>query len=262
MAQVRRAAYRRAYLPLRENSMPSEQLQRHFFSTYITLRYGMAAIAFAFPLLLLLLGYYYFKIPLQESMSANYFALSPDDAAKNAYPMRTWFVGILFAIGAFLYLYKGFSDKENWALNIAGICAIGVAIFPMQSKFGIHGIFAIVLFLCIAFVAIWCTQETLQYLASGEQQKRFKRVYTTLGLLMLASPATAAVLTLMFGNPGSYTFFVEAAGVLAFAAFWWTKSRELALSDAEAAKAVKEIAAHPVAAKAASVHGVAAKAVR
>ena len=223
---------------------PAEQLQRHFFSTYITLRYGMAIIAFALPVLLLALGYYY-KISLQDSMSAYYFALSPDDAGKNAYPMRTWFVGILFAIGAFLYLYKGFSNKENWALNIAGICALGVAIFPTQSKFGIHGIFAIVLFLCIAFVAIWCTQETLEYLASKEQQKRFKRVYNTLGLLMVASPASAAVLTLMFNNPSSYTFFVEAAGVLAFAAFWWTKSRELAFSDAEAVKAAKEIAAHP-----------------
>lgn len=239
--------------------MASEQLQRHFFSTYITLRYGMAVIAFAFPVLLLALGYYH-RISLLDSMSAYYFALSPDDAGKNAYPMRTWFVGILFAIGAFLYLYKGFSDKENRALNIAGVCALGVAVFPMQSRFGIHGIFAIVLFLCIAFVAIRCTRETLQYLASSDQQKRFKRVYNTLGLLMVASPATAAVLTLMFNNPSSYTFFVEAAGVWAFAAFWFVKSRELALSDAEAVKAAKEIAAHPP--KAVAAAGMAVKPAR
>ncbi len=44
--------------------------------------------------------------------------------------MRSWFVGILFVLGIFLYLYKGFSTLENCLLNIAGLSALGVALFP------------------------------------------------------------------------------------------------------------------------------------
>lgn len=102
--------------------MHANELQRHFFSTYINLRYGMAAIAFALPIVLFTTGYLH-GIPLQDSMSHYYFALSPEDATQKAYPVRTWFVGILFALAAFLYLYKGFSKKENIALNLAGLFA-------------------------------------------------------------------------------------------------------------------------------------------
>jgi hypothetical protein len=233
--------------------MPTEQLQRHFLSTYFTLRYGLAAIAFAFPILLVLLGYFY-GIALQESMSHYYFALAPEDAAKNGFPMRTWFVGFLFAIGACLYLYKGFSDRENIALNIAGLSALGVAVFPLQDKPGLHTVFAITLFLCIAFVAIWCTNETLKYLHSEDDRKKFRRRYQILAVLMIASPATALVLTLFFGGPKSYTFFAEAVGVWTFAAYWLTKSREIGQSDAEAEKAQEEIAVHPPGAKKSAVN--------
>jgi hypothetical protein len=46
--------------------------------------------------------------------------------------MRDWFVGALFAIAACLYLYKGFTPKENRLLNLAAVFAVGVAIFPMN----------------------------------------------------------------------------------------------------------------------------------
>ena len=45
--------------------------------------------------------------------------------------MRIWSVGILFVVAAFLYLYKGFTPFENYALNVAGVCALGVALVPM-----------------------------------------------------------------------------------------------------------------------------------
>jgi len=44
--------------------------------------------------------------------------------------MREVFVGILFAVGAYLYLYKGFSAVENIALNLAGTFAICIPLFP------------------------------------------------------------------------------------------------------------------------------------
>jgi len=151
--------------------MNHNELQKHIFSTYITLRYGVALIAFGFPVLLYLIGRFYYGINLEDSMSHYYYSLAPQDLTMREFPMRVWFVGLLFAIGVFLYLYKGFSVKENIALNIAGISALGVALFPMDiqcsvdcSSFSLHGASAIVLFLAIGFVCLKCTKETLQYL--------------------------------------------------------------------------------------------------
>jgi hypothetical protein len=46
--------------------------------------------------------------------------------------MRDWFVGILWAIGVFLVLYRGYGRRENTALNIAGMLLIMVAMVPMD----------------------------------------------------------------------------------------------------------------------------------
>ena len=85
------------------------ELQAHMVGTYHNLRVGIGVIGLALPVLLWLGGKFLDGMPLRGSMSAYYY--SPT--------MRNVFVGILFAIGVGLYLYKGFSTKENWALNAA-----------------------------------------------------------------------------------------------------------------------------------------------
>ncbi len=67
------------------------------------------------------------------------------------------FVGALISIGLFLYLYKGFSTRENWALNVGGALAVSVALLPTSPISGghtststLHGTFAVLFFLCIA----------------------------------------------------------------------------------------------------------------
>jgi hypothetical protein len=64
-------------------------------------------------------------------MSRYYYALGSD-----GYLMRDWFVGLLFAVGNFLYLYKGFGRAEDWALNIGGVLALGVAMQVCASGSG------------------------------------------------------------------------------------------------------------------------------
>ena len=71
----------------------AEDLQTHMKATYLSLRIGMAALAIAFPLLLWVGGHIFQSLPLQASMSAYYHS-----------SMRDVFVGVLVAIGAFLYL--------------------------------------------------------------------------------------------------------------------------------------------------------------
>jgi hypothetical protein len=214
--------------------MKSDVLEKHIFSTYFTLRIGIAVIAILFPLVLWIGGRIYAGLPLQDSISAYYHA-SIDQKS-----MRDWFVGVLFAIGAFLYLYKGYSNTENIVLNCAGVLAVGIAIFPMwwnsvddSRKFSLHGFCAISFFLCIAFVCIRCASDTLHLIQDENVKRRFKRQYNIIGVAMITSPAMAFVLTVLLQQYKALTFYVEAAGIFSFAAYWLTKSREISITEAD-----------------------------
>ncbi|HYH46436.1 MAG TPA: hypothetical protein VEG34_12195, partial [Thermoanaerobaculia bacterium] len=143
--------------------MQSDKLQKHIFSTYLTLRYGIIAIGALLPLVVYGVGAFH-GVELQDSISAYYWAPDGMDA-----PSRNWFVGGLFAVAAFLYLYKGFSIAENIALNLAAILAVGVAIFPTEwncgeacGKFSLHGFCAVSMFACLAYVVWFRSRDTLE----------------------------------------------------------------------------------------------------
>lgn len=214
--------------------MKPEALEKHIFGTYFTLRIGIAVIAILFPFILWIGGNLYLGLPLQDSMSAYYHANIGDKS------MRDWFVGILFAVGAFLYLYKGYSSAENIALNGAGIFAVGIAIFPMQwncgadcGKYSLHGFCAVSFFLCTAFVCIRCASDTLHLIQDEKIKRRYNLAYKLIGIVMIASPAIAFVLTALLKQYRAQTFYAEVVGILAFATYWLTKSRELSITGAE-----------------------------
>ncbi len=52
-------------------------------------------------------------------------------AVTEAGSMRSYFVGFLFAVGAILFANKGYSRREDIFLNIAGVSALMIALFPM-----------------------------------------------------------------------------------------------------------------------------------
>lgn len=201
--------------------------------TYFALRVGMGVLAAALPLLLWLGGRLGDAEPLRCSMSAYYH--SPT--------MRDTFVGALVAIGVFLYLYKGFSRQENWALNLAGVLAIGIAMVPTGpgcgesgGPFTVHGTFAVLFFLSIAYVCVFRAPDTLSLIRDTRQAKQFRDAYRGLGALMVLSPVVAAALTFLLQREArdrSVVFFVEALAVFTFATYWLVKSREMSATDAE-----------------------------
>ena len=235
-----------------KNSDPNDhRLSDHIRSTYFSLRRGMVILSFALPLLLWL-GGLALGIGLEESMSAYYFAQATN---SESYPLRSWFVGLLFAIGGFLWLYKGFTDEENTALNLAGVCAWLVALFPtvdarqpnaaaevaqaggglgqVLSELSVHGASAVLLFLSLAWVAWRCASDTLDVLPPQHRHliPKFRRSYKTCAVLMVVLPAVSFFLGLSTGLKQD-VFFAEMAGVWVFAAYWWIKHRELQLSHA------------------------------
>jgi hypothetical protein len=145
--------------------MKTKDLTNQITATYKMLRLGLAVMAFAFPLLLWIGGHLIAHLPLAGSMSAYYHAsdfLHPEQGPPGEGVMRNEFVGILFAVGVLLFAYQGYSRLEDYALNLAGVLALGIALFPMRwptkpndSPFSLHGTCAILFFACIVYVCIW-----------------------------------------------------------------------------------------------------------
>lgn len=224
---------------LRTKDNTASELEKHVLDTYVSLRFGIVVIAVAFPFWLWVVGDVKYSVPRQASISAYYHASAndkykdceqlfqalcaksgqgnsqaPDDqrviqlcraAQYGAGAMRNWFVGVLFGIGVFLYLYRGFSTTENYTLNIAGGLALGIALNPMdlweRSRPGtIHGFCAVSFFLAIAFVALFCARDTLHLIGDKKRRRRYSRLYLGLGSLMIILPLATWAYTVATNN--------------------------------------------------------------
>ncbi|HSE18796.1 MAG TPA: hypothetical protein VLB46_17190 [Pyrinomonadaceae bacterium] len=248
-------------------------LSDHMLSTYQTLRVVLVVIALVFPWLLWIGAFYVSRqrVELQSSISAYYHAneMTRKELAERASAasegrtrenvlidsgrgvMRNWFVGVLFAISALLAVYKGFRPAEDLALNLAAVFATLVAIFPNRwvddpkPPFPFHGTFAILFFLCIAYVCIVCAPATLSLVKDAGRRAHYRRFYKTIGWTMVASPVLASVLTQVFNLKASYIFFAEAFGVYAFAAYWLVKTIEIRETNADRKAANGELQLAP-----------------
>ena len=211
-----------------------DDIRRHISGPYINLRMGMGILAITYPILLYVWGAAH-EVPLARSISHYYW-----ETVELGSPVRVWMVGGLFAIGVALFLYQGFTKGENYALNIGGILALGVALFPTEincepncQKITLHGICAVGLFICLIYVTWFRAKDTLKYLHNETEIIKFRHMYNAAGAAMLASPLAAVILQSVLGQSGKHIFFIEAAGVWAFAAYWFIKTAEMRKSGAD-----------------------------
>lgn len=214
----------------------AETLQDHIAGTYFDLRLGVGIVAAVLPIALWGIGRVRADESLRCSMSVYYYSLSQHPAA------RDWLVGTLCAVGVFLYLYRGFTKPENWALNVAGLLAVAIALVPTTPGCAkgapptAHTVFAIIFFLAIAYVSVFRAEDTLSLVRDTDKAKRLRTWYRILGAVMATSPFVAVALDRWTrGNPTERhaTFFIEAIAVWTFAAYWITKSIELRATDAD-----------------------------
>ncbi len=217
--------------------MKPKDLSKQISTTYQMLRLGIAVLAFAFPLVLCIGGLLKDKLPLASSMSAYYHAGNSHQAGLGL--MRNEFVGILFLVGGLLLVYQGYSRLEDYALNLAGGLALGVAVFPTAFKpaegglFSLHGICAVSFFVCIAYVCIWRAADTLPLIPDPALRKRYLRTYQILGWAMVLCPLLAWALLSHLPPPNPVVFFVELAGIYVFGAYWVIKSHEASKSGVD-----------------------------
>lgn len=222
--------------PARPSAIDTDPLR--ISVSYTILRNGIGALGLALPCVLVLgAGLDH----VQGSLSAYYHFSPVHPAQYGAGTMRDAFVGMLCTIGAFLFFYRGHTLQEDIALNIAGVCAVLIAMLPMDwpiveaaalsTTAKLHSACAITFFVMIAFV-LFRAHDTLRIMPSARHRRLFGRIYLLFALAMLATPATIVVLRVLLPHaPNSHaTFAVEVGGVLVFSSYWLVKGQEIRLS--------------------------------
>ena len=150
------------------------------------------------------------------------------------------FVGMLVALALFLFTYRGYDNKYNWAdrwaAKIAACAALLVAFFPTSAPVGVsaltwwtpttgrlHHVAAVLLFVMFAIFALWLFRLT----ATGESLRPAKRrrnlVYLICGIIIVACIVWAGVNRLN-GKP---IFWPESVALIAFAVSWLVKGNAL-----------------------------------
>jgi hypothetical protein len=231
---------------LLEGTMDADHVDKAIVENYRKLRTRMGIITLAFPIVVIAMGAFW-GIGLQATLSDYYFAGYPSpDWRADPFPVRLWFCGILFAVGVFLFRYRGFSKNEDRWLSVAGFFALGVAIFPTSFEerydwkvferlgmpgLSLHGVCAVLAFLCIAVVIFWYSDSTLSQLEKSNPaaHKRLKAAYFLIGAFMAVAIGTSVLLHYLNKKEGSYILFAEWAGIWAFAAYWFVKNWEIKL---------------------------------
>jgi hypothetical protein len=115
------------------------------------------------------------------------------------------FVGMLVTLALFLFAYRGFGNRQNWAdlwvARIAASAALVVAFFPTRVPLGftalqwwgdwvgvVHYVAAVVLFSMFALFALWLFRKKAEGEKAVSDGKKWRnRVYLGCGILIVIS---------------------------------------------------------------------------
>lgn len=192
--------------------------------SYLALRRAVGWIGILLPFALMLGVVIIFRgQALQDSISHYYYT-----------GMRDVLVGSLCAIALFMFFYCGYDKHDNWAGNLAGIFALGVAWFPttegspIDTIGMIHFAFAALLFLTLAYFSL------VLFTKSGPKPTPRKilrnRIYVVCGVVMLLCLVGIAVYKLFLTHVGflcRFVYWAETIALVAFGVSWLTKGGTL-----------------------------------
>jgi hypothetical protein len=207
-----------------------------FVRSYLTLRKAIGYLGIGLPPVLV----------IGTAWLGSGKAFQPSISDYYATIMRGVFVGVLFAVGVFLYSYKGYLRKkdrkrcevltDNAAGNWACLFALGVALFPTTSSnewvVRVHFMSATALFLILAyFSGCLFTKSNKKRQDYDADKVRKNRIYTACAGVMLACIALIAVNNFFLDesldglNP---VFWLESVALWAFGISWFAKGRAIA----------------------------------
>lgn len=206
--------------------------------SHYALRRNLGILGLSLPLILFLGNWILFDTSrVQPSISHYYYT-----------GMTVYFTGVLWAFGMFLYAYKGFKleDDEyvsdNLATNLAGIFAIGTALFPteiceqgcgqIQDTMNGHAneIIGFVHFSCAGLFLIimgWISIFRFTKTKPDKMYKRHKRLtYIIAGYTVWGCILFLLIDMFILPEPLHWTdvFIAETIALIAFGTSWLVKS--------------------------------------
>lgn len=202
---------------------------RNAVMSYISLRRCIGGIGIGLPFVLPLGAFVFFGVGLQSSISGYYYT-----------GMRDVFVGSMCAVGVFLLSYR-FGRADNWLGNVAGVSAIGLALFPTAPSVDptasagtvgvIHLVFAAAFFLALAAFSLFLFTRTETDGTPTQQKQTRNLVYVICGYVILACLVLAVLADVVLSADAKAQlrplFWVESVAVLAFGVSWLVKGETL-----------------------------------
>ena len=194
------------------------QYTRHTYS-YIALRKAVGWIGILLPFALWFGAVVIFDAKAQGSMSHYYYT-----------PMRNLFVGSLCAVGLFMFFYAGYGKLDDWAGNLAGAFAIGIAWLPTSEyeldTVGIlHFVCATIFFLILAGISLFLFTKTDQGKSIDAPKRNRNVIYKICGYTMIACLVAIVIYVLFLEDRKStdLIYWAEAIALVAFGVSWLTK---------------------------------------
>jgi GNAT superfamily N-acetyltransferase len=148
--------------------------------------------------------------------------------------MRDVFVGAICSIALFLFFYKGYDRLDNWAANVAGVFAVGIALFPTSAKGPqdlagiIHFICAAIFFVILSGISIFLFTRAKTY--PTRQKVARNKIYLICGLVMISSLISILIYFIFFNfekSSSCFVFWAETVALIAFGVSWLTKGGTL-----------------------------------
>jgi hypothetical protein len=204
--------------------------------SYLTLRKAIGFLGLLLPVILVTGAWISNgRLSIEPSISDYYYTI-----------MRNGFVGVLSAVGLFLYAYRGYGLTDRVAGLMGCVCALGVAFFPTSPDpvpdgysevTGIlHFVFAGMFFATLIFFSLFLFTRTKNKHTMTERKKTRNTVYHICGYIMIACIVGIAVYFLWLENAypamanADVVFYFESLALVAFGVSWLVKG-ELILKD-------------------------------
>lgn len=144
-------------------------------------------------------------------------------------------VGVLFALGFFLFSYKGPERADSRAANIGCVAALGVALFPTTFcgdcwVHYLHFVFAFILFGVFIFFALVLFRKTDPSKEMTRQKANRNKAYLACGIIMIICIAGIPISIFLLPEPSekyNLVFWLETIALEAFGFSWITKAEFL-----------------------------------
>jgi hypothetical protein len=218
---------------------------RSLITSYLTMRKIIGLLGILLPISVVLGGFLFAHMELQESISSYYHS-----------NMRDFLIGLLFVVALFLITYKGFEMIDDIITNLTGIFALGIVFFPPVNtidpdmKVGIflcdpnissnmHDVFTLLFFVFLSINSLFLFTLSHKDKPKTPMKKVRNTIYIICGIVILVSVVCIIVYCVFLKHTFLYTYcpvlILETVALVSFGVSWLVKGEPLFLKDGKRA---------------------------